>query len=160
MIEEVEFVLNGEAVAVAAEPRMLLTDLIRDVCGLTGTHAGCEHGSCGACTVWLDGVPVRACLVYAPQVRGRAVTTIEGIGDPDGEEDLTPLQAALRDAHGLQCGFCTPGIVMTMTAWLAENPRPNAAEVREALSGNLCRCTGYGGIVEAVLAAAGRREAA
>lgn len=151
MIQEIAFVLNGEAVEVSAEPRMLLSDLVRDVCGLTGTHSGCEHGSCGACTLWLDGRPVRACLIYAPQVGGRAVTTIEGLAEGD---DLTPLQAALHDAHGLQCGFCTPGIVMTMTAWLAENPRPTADAVREALSGNLCRCTGYQGIVEAVLDAA------
>ena len=151
MIQAVAFTLNGEAVEVAAEPRMLLSDLIRDVCGLTGTHAGCEHGSCGACTIWLDGRPVRSCLLYAPQVAGRAVTTIEGLA---GEADLTPLQQALHDAHGLQCGFCTPGIVMTMSAWLAENPDPTEEGVREALSGNLCRCTGYGGIVEAVLAAA------
>ena len=151
MIQEVAFTLNGEAVEVAAEPRMLLSDLIRDGCGLTGTHSGCEHGSCGACTVWLDGRPVRSCLIYAPQVAGRSVTTIEGLS---GEADLTPLQQALHDAHGLQCGFCTPGMVMTMTAWLAENPDPSEAEVRDALSGNLCRCTGYVGIVEAVLATA------
>ena len=153
----VTLAVNGTSFEIAVEPRKLLLDAIREDCGLTGTHAGCEHGSCGACTILMDGRPMRSCLVYAVQAEGPAITTIEGFGR-DGE--LTPLQRALQEAHGLQCGFCTPGIVVTMEAWLAENPRPTAAEVREALSGNLCRCTGYGSIVQAVLAAAAARAKA
>jgi carbon-monoxide dehydrogenase small subunit len=136
-----------------AEPRKLLCDVLREDCGLTGTHVGCEHGVCGACTVLVDGRPVRSCLIYAVQSEGAAITTIEGLA-PDGQ--LTVLQQCLHEAHGLQCGFCTPGIVLTMQAWLGENPDPNNAEIREALSGNLCRCTGYHNIVTAVAAAAAR----
>jgi carbon-monoxide dehydrogenase small subunit len=146
--------VNGEEHEAFAEPRKLLCDLLREDCGLTGTHVGCEHGVCGACTVLLDGRPVRSCLIYGVQAAGAAITTIEGVA-PDGK--LSPLQQALHELHGLQCGFCTPGIVLTMQAWLAENPDPSDAEIREALSGNLCRCTGYHNIVAAVGAAAKQR---
>jgi carbon-monoxide dehydrogenase small subunit len=151
----VDLLVNGEKRRVAVEPRKLLSDTLREDCGLTGTHVGCEHGVCGACTVLVDGRPARSCLLYAVQMAGSAITTIEGIA-PDGQ--LTPVQQALHDAHGLQCGFCTPGIVLTMEAWLAENPAPSAAEIRDALSGNLCRCTGYHNIVAAVAAAARKRN--
>jgi aerobic carbon-monoxide dehydrogenase small subunit len=147
----VDLLVNGEERRVVVEPRKLLSDALREDCGLTGTHVGCEHGVCGACTVLVDGQPARSCLIYAVQMAGSAITTIEGIA-PDGQ--LTSLQQAMHEAHGLQCGFCTPGIVLTMEAWLAENPAPSEAEIREALSGNLCRCTGYQNIVAAVTAAA------
>jgi carbon-monoxide dehydrogenase small subunit len=146
--------VNGTRHERTVEPRMLLADFLRHELGLTGTHVGCEHGVCGACTVLVDGLPVRSCLMFAPQASGCAIETVEGLA-PDGTK-LHPLQAAFRDAHGLQCGFCTPGILMTMKAFLAEHPRPSEAEVREALSGNLCRCTGYQHIVDAVLLAAER----
>jgi carbon-monoxide dehydrogenase small subunit len=146
--------VNDEDHQVLAEPRKMLCDVLREDCGLTGTHVGCEHGVCGACTVLLDGRPVRSCLIYAVQAEGAAITTIEGVAQ-DGK--LSGLQQALHEMHGLQCGFCTPGIVLTMQAWLAENPDPSDAEIREALSGNLCRCTGYHNIVAAVAAAARRR---
>jgi aerobic carbon-monoxide dehydrogenase small subunit len=148
----VELTVNGQHRKVLAEPRMTLADFLREKCRLTGTHLGCEHGVCGACTVLMDGAAVRACLVFAVQADGAAVTTIEGISAPDGE--LSPVQAAFRDCHGLQCGFCTPGFVMTVTAFLRDNPAPTDAEIRGALSGNLCRCTGYQGIVKAVHQAA------
>ena len=144
--------VNGDDRAAAVEPRMTLADFLREECGLTGTHLGCEHGVCGACTVLLDGAAVRACLVLAVQAEGAAVTTIEGIGDADG--GLSPVQAAFRDCHGLQCGFCTPGFVVSVTAFLRDCPDPDDIEIREALSGNLCRCTGYQGIVAAVRRAA------
>jgi carbon-monoxide dehydrogenase small subunit len=144
--------VNGDPVVAAVEPRLILADFLRDRCRLTGTHLGCEHGVCGACTVLVDGAAVRACLVFAVQVEGAEVTTIEGIGSPDGE--LSPVQAAFRDCHGLQCGFCTPGFVVSVTAFLRDNPAPDDDEIREALSGNLCRCTGYQGIVRAVRQAA------
>jgi len=146
--------VNGEEHRVLAEPRKLLCDVLREDCGLTGTHVGCEHGVCGACTVLLDGRPTRSCLIYAVQGQGAAITTIEGVAQ-DGT--LSPLQQCLHEAHGLQCGFCTPGIVLTMQAWLDENPAPTEAEIRDALSGNLCRCTGYHNIVAAVAAAARQR---
>jgi carbon-monoxide dehydrogenase small subunit len=139
--------VNGEDKGVLVEPRKLLSDTLREDCQLTGTHVGCEHGVCGACTVLIDGRPTRSCLIYAVQMSGRAITTIEGLAR-DGH--LSPVQQALHEAHGLQCGFCTPGIVLTMEAWLAENPQPSEAEIREALSGNLCRCTGYHNIVVAI----------
>jgi carbon-monoxide dehydrogenase small subunit len=145
--------VNGDEHIVLAEPRKLLSDVLREDCGLTGTHVGCEHGVCGACTVLIDGKAVRSCLTYAVQAQGAGITTIEGIG-PDGE--LSPLQQTMHELHGLQCGFCTPGIVITMTAWLSENPDPSNEEIRDALSGNLCRCTGYHNIVRAVAAAAAR----
>jgi len=143
--------VNGEEHRTLTEPRRLLCDVLREDCGLTGTHVGCEHGVCGACTVLLDGRPVRSCLIYAVQTQGAEITTIEGVAK-DGA--LSPLQQCLHEMHGLQCGFCTPGIVLTMEAWLAENPEPSDAEIRDALSGNLCRCTGYHNIVAAVVAAA------
>ena len=136
----------------AAEARKTLADFLREDLGLTGTHLGCEHGVCGACTVLLDGEPVRSCLMLAVQARGATITTIEGLA-VDGA--MNPLQEALRDSHAFQCGFCTPGFVMQITALLSENPAPTETEVREALSGNLCRCTGYETIVNGALAAAG-----
>jgi carbon-monoxide dehydrogenase small subunit len=145
--------VNGEPHTVLAEPRKLLCDVLREDCGLTGTHVGCEHGVCGACTILLDGRPARSCLTYAIQAQGVAITTIEGVAT-DGR--LTVLQQCLHDLHGLQCGFCTPGIVLTMQAWLDENPEPTEGEIRGALSGNLCRCTGYHNIVAAVAEAAAR----
>jgi carbon-monoxide dehydrogenase small subunit len=145
-----ELSVNGERHAVRAEPRKLLSDVLREDCRLTGTHVGCEHGVCGACTVLVDGRPARACLIYAVQMQGHEITTIEAVAK---EGKLSRLQQALHEAHGLQCGFCTAGIVMTFEAYLKENPRPTEAEVREALSGNLCRCTGYHNIVAAILRA-------
>jgi carbon-monoxide dehydrogenase small subunit len=143
--------VNGTRHEREVEPRMLLSDFIRHELGLTGTHVGCEHGVCGACTILLDGLPVRSCLLFAPQANGCELATVEGLAPAPGK--LHPLQEAFREAHGLQCGYCTPGILMTMKAFLAENPHPTEGEVREALSGNLCRCTGYQHIVDAVLLA-------
>ena len=144
----VEVSVNGRRHTAAVEPRLTLADYLRDKCGLTGTHLGCEHGACGACTVLLDGQAVRSCLVFAVQVDGQEVTTVEGIAGDNGE--LSPVQSALRDCHGLQCGFCTPGFVTSITALLRDNPTPSDDEIREGLSGNFCRCTGYQGIVNAV----------
>jgi carbon-monoxide dehydrogenase small subunit len=144
--------VNGIPVDSIVEPRLTLADFLRERCGLTGTHLGCEHGSCGACTVLLDGAAVRSCLVFAVQAEGAEVSTVEGVASADGE--LSPVQAALRDCHGLQCGFCTPGFVMSITALLRDNPHPTDEEIREGLSGNFCRCTGYQGIVNAVHQAA------
>jgi len=133
------------------EPRLLLSDFLRHELGLTGTHVGCEHGVCGACTVVLDGAAVRSCLLFAVQVDGRSLRTVEGLAPPGaGAAALDPLQEAFRDAHGLQCGFCTPGILMSLVSFLEENPRPTREEIRHALTGNLCRCTGYQKIVDAV----------
>jgi carbon-monoxide dehydrogenase small subunit len=143
--------VNGERYQRSVEPRLLLSDFLRHELGLSGTHVGCEHGVCGACTILLDGKPVRACLVFAVQADGTTIGTVEGLERDDG---LHPLQAAFKEAHGLQCGFCTPGILMTMVAFLDEVLDPTELQVREALSGNLCRCTGYQKIVEAVAAAA------
>jgi carbon-monoxide dehydrogenase small subunit len=148
----IEMKVNGRPVEAVVEPRMTLADFVRERCGLTGTHLGCEHGSCGACTVMVDGQAVRGCLVFAVQCDGAEVATVEGIASPDGE--LSPVQAALRECHGLQCGFCTPGFVMSITALLQENPNPTDEEIREGLSGNFCRCTGYQGIINAVHRAA------
>ena len=145
-----ELNVNGERRAVRAEARKLLSDVLREDCRLTGTHVGCEHGVCGACTVLLDGRPARACLIYAVQVQDHEIITIEAVAK-DGQ--LSRLQRALHEAHGLQCGFCTAGIVMTFEAYLKENPHPTEAEVREVLAGNLCRCTGYHNIVAAILKA-------
>jgi carbon-monoxide dehydrogenase small subunit len=147
--------INGATHRLFAEPRRLLSDVLREDCGLTGLHIGCEHGVCGACTILLDGSPARACLMYAVQARGHEITTIEAFG-AGGE--LSLVQQALHEEHGLQCGFCTPGIVVTMEAWLKEHPDPTEAEIRDALSGNLCRCTGYHNIVAAVAKAASRRR--
>ena len=148
----VRMTVNGEPRQATVEPRYTLADFLRERCHLTGTHLGCEHGVCGACTVLLDGAAVRACLVFAVQAEGAEVTTIEGIASPEGE--LSPVQQAFRDCHGLQCGFCTPGFVISVTAFLRDNPDPTDAEIREGLSGNLCRCTGYQGIIAAVKQAA------
>ncbi|MGV9408534.1 (2Fe-2S)-binding protein [Nocardia sp. NPDC003693] len=149
---EIEMRVNGATHRASVPPRLTLSDYLRDRCGLTGTHLGCEHGVCGACTVLVDGAAVRSCLMFAVQADGSELTTVEGIAAPDGT--LSPVQQALRDHHGLQCGFCTPGFVVSATAFLAENPDPSDGEIREALSGNLCRCTGYQGIVRAVRCAA------
>jgi carbon-monoxide dehydrogenase small subunit len=148
----VQVSVNGREYGHTVDPRVTLADYLRERCGLTGTHLGCEHGACGACTVLLDGQAVRSCLIFAVQVDGQEVTTVEGMASPDGE--LSPVQAALRACHGLQCGFCTPGFVTSITALLEENPHPTDAEIREGLSGNFCRCTGYQGIVNAVHQAA------
>jgi carbon-monoxide dehydrogenase small subunit len=148
--------VNGERHEVHCEPRKLLSDVLREDCRLTGTHVGCEHGVCGACTVLINDRPARACLAYAVQMDEARITTIESVAQ-DGR--LSPLQQALHECHGLQCGFCTPGIVMTFEAYLRENPSPSEAQVREALSGNLCRCTGYQNIVRAILLAAKRMRA-
>jgi carbon-monoxide dehydrogenase small subunit len=147
--------VNGQTHMVFAEPRQLLSDVLREDCGLTGTHVGCEHGVCGACTVLFDGAPSRSCLIYAVQAQDHEITTIESFA-ADG--NLSSVQQALHEEHGLQCGFCTPGIVVTMEAWLKDNPQPTDAEIREALSGNLCRCTGYHNIVTAIAKAARRRR--
>jgi aerobic carbon-monoxide dehydrogenase small subunit len=152
---EVVFTVNGAEHRLAVEPRRLLADALREDLGLTGTHLGCEQGACGACTVLLDGRPVRSCLHFAVQADSHEVTTIEGLSGPEGE-GLHPLQQAFADNHGLQCGFCTPGMVLAALDLLRRNPSPTAAEVREELSGNLCRCTGYSKIVAAVLDAATR----
>ncbi len=141
--------VNGRACSIEnVEPRMTLADVLRDVLGLTGTHLGCEHGVCGACTILLDGRPARSCLMFGVQSQGHEITTVEGLA-PD-EEHLSPLQNAFWQEHGLQCGFCTSGILTTMTWFLQQNPAPTRQEIREALSGNLCRCTGYQNIVNAV----------
>jgi len=154
----VSVTVNGRERTAVVEPRKTLADFLRQDCALTGTHLGCEHGVCGACTVLLDGQSVRSCLVFAVQAGGHDVTTVEGLTGPDGA--LTPVQEAFRAEHGLQCGFCTPGFVVSATALLAENPTPSDDEIREGLSGNLCRCTGYQGIVNAVRRACGRSAGA
>ncbi len=153
---EITVTVNGAPHARAVEPRLLLSDFIRADLGLTGTHVGCEHGVCGACTVLVDGEAVRSCLMLAVQADGRAVTTVEGLSQG---ERMHPLQEAFRDTHALQCGFCTPGFLMSLVPFLRENPAPNEHEIREALSGNLCRCTGYANIVRAVQLAAERAAA-
>jgi carbon-monoxide dehydrogenase small subunit len=144
--------INGELRSATVEPRKTLADFIREDCGLTGTHLGCEHGVCGACTVLIDGRATRSCLVFAVQAENADVTTIEGIAYADGT--LSPVQSAFQAEHGLQCGFCTPGFVVSLTAYLEQNPEPTDDELREALSGNLCRCTGYQGILRAARRAA------
>ena len=149
---DIALTVNGTACRGSVESRMLLSDFLRHDLRLAGTHVGCEHGVCGACTVLLDGAPVRSCLMLAVQADGHALMTVEGLAsDP---ERLHPIQQAMHDHHGLQCGYCTPGILMTMTAFLSENPSPSEDDIREALSGNLCRCTGYQNIVDAMLDAA------
>jgi aerobic-type carbon monoxide dehydrogenase small subunit (CoxS/CutS family) len=144
----VSFEVNGQAVSVEVEPRMTLVDCLRHVLRLTGTHVGCEHGVCGACTILVDGAAVRACLLLAVQAEGSKVVTIEGLSN---DHELTPLQASFRRHHALQCGFCTPGMITTAHALLSEEPDADADRIREVLSGNLCRCTGYISIIEAVL---------
>jgi carbon-monoxide dehydrogenase small subunit len=146
--------VNGQPTNRQVEPRLLLSDFLRHELGLTGTHVGCEHGVCGACTVQFDGKPVRSCLMLAVQADGHEVTTVEGLAS--SRALLHPLQQAFWEAHGLQCGFCTPGFLMTLVPFLAENPDPSEREIREAISGNLCRCTGYQNIVAAVRLAADR----
>ena len=158
LLHRVSFTLNGRTVSGQAEPRMLLSDFIRHVLGATGTHVGCEHGVCGACTVQIDGAPARSCLALAVQVEGADIRTVEGLA-PGGDR-LSPLQEAFRQQFGLQCGFCTPGILMSLEALLRERPEASEPEIRAFLSGHLCRCTGYGSIVRAALEAArkGREE--
>ena len=153
---QVRVTVNGHAHESEVEARLLLSDFLRHELDLTGTHVGCEHGVCGACTVLLDGEPVRSCLILAVQVNGRELSTVEGLATD--QDDLHPLQEAFRDAHGLQCGFCTPGILMTMVPFLEDNPEPDEETIRHAISGNLCRCTGYQHIVDAVRLAAKRRR--
>ena len=153
---QVEFTVNGRRVSVDVEPRRTLADALREDLQLTGTHLGCEHGVCGACTVLLDGAAVRACLLFAVQVDGSSVTTVEGMASDDGA--LHPLQEAFCDHHGLQCGFCTPGMLMSALDLLHRVPLPSRPQIREELSGNICRCTGYTGIVDAVEAAAQRLD--
>ncbi|HTZ36698.1 MAG TPA: (2Fe-2S)-binding protein [Stellaceae bacterium] len=148
---EVTFTVNGDRRTIGVEPRRTLADALREDCGLTGTHLGCEHGVCGACTVLLDGEPVRACLMFAVQAEGRALRTVEGLADGDR---LHPLQQAFWDHHGLQCGFCTPGFLMLAVGVLERDPDIDEAGLREALAANLCRCTGYQNILKSVLAAA------
>jgi carbon-monoxide dehydrogenase small subunit len=149
--------VNGRAWEKEVEPRLLLSDFLRHELGLTGTHVGCEHGVCGACTILFDGEPVRSCIMLAVQADGHALTTVEGLTPAGG---LHPLQEAFWECHGLQCGFCTPGFLMTLVPFLEENPDPSEEEIRQALSGNLCRCTGYQHIVDAVKLAAERRRTA
>ena len=153
----VSLTVNGLRHTVAVEPRWLLVDVLRETLGLTGTHVGCEHGVCGTCTVMVNGQTVRSCLMLAATADGAEVMTVEGLSPSDG---LHPLQEAFRDAQGLQCGFCTPGMLMIAYELLRENPAPTEAEIREAISANLCRCTGYQGIVEAVGIAAARKAVA
>jgi aerobic carbon-monoxide dehydrogenase small subunit len=152
----VQVTVNDQHREATVEPRLTLADFLRERCRLTGTHLGCEHGVCGACTVLVNGAAVRSCLMLAVQADGADVTTIEGIASRDG--DLSAVQAAFGDCHGLQCGFCTPGFVMSLTAFLRDHPSPTDAEIRAALSGTLCRCTGYQGIFQAVRQAADTEE--
>jgi len=153
---DVAMVVNGVAQSATVPARRLLSDFLRHDLGLTGTHVGCEHGVCGCCTVLLDGEPIRSCLVFAVSLRGRAVTTVEGLAAADGT--MSAVQQAFADCHALQCGFCTPGFLTTITAFLGDNPDPTEEEAVEAISGNLCRCTGYQNIVKATLRAAELRR--
>jgi len=156
-LHDVHLTVNGVGHEARVPARRLLSDFLRHDLRLTGTHVGCEHGVCGACTVLLDGKPVRSCLLLAVTAAGHEVTTVEGLGGPD---DLHPVQQAFRECHGLQCGFCTPGFLTTVAAYIEDNPAPTEAEAREAISGNLCRCTGYQNIVASVLRAAEIRQQA
>jgi carbon-monoxide dehydrogenase small subunit len=153
---DISISVNGKTYQRTVDSRLLLSDFIRHDLLLAGTHVGCEHGVCGACTILLDGLPVRSCLLLAVQANGHEISTVEGLAAPDGT--FSTLQQAMHDHHGLQCGYCTPGILMTMTAFLNENTSPNEDEIREALSGNLCRCTGYQHIVDAAIAAATKMQ--
>ena len=148
----IKLTINGVAYQGEAEARTLLVDFIRQELGLTGTHVGCEHGVCGACTILMDGRAVRACIMLAVQADGHSLETVESLAE--SEDELHPLQEAFWEAHGLQCGFCTPGFLMTLKPYLEQNPKPSEEEIREAISGNLCRCTGYQHIVDAVQLAA------
>ena len=154
MKKDIAVTINGHRVVASVEPRLLLSDFIRDVAGLTGTHVGCEHGVCGACTIIVNGDSVRSCLTLAVRADGAEITTVEGLGSP---EALNALQAEFRENHGLQCGFCTPGMLMTGMDLLKKHPLASDGEIREGLSGNLCRCTGYQNIVAAIRAAAALR---
>jgi aerobic-type carbon monoxide dehydrogenase small subunit (CoxS/CutS family) len=156
MSRHVAIEVNGRVVEGEVEARLLLADFIRDNAGLTGTHLGCEHGVCGACTVQLDGQPVRSCLMFAVQASGHRIATVEGMAP--SATTLHPLQQAFHESHALQCGFCTPGILMTMEAFLREEPDPTPERIRSALAGNLCRCTGYQNIITAVRLAADRMK--
>jgi carbon-monoxide dehydrogenase small subunit len=156
MTHRISVTVNGRAYEREVEPRLLLSDFLRHDLALTGTHVGCEHGVCGACTILFDGEPVRSCILLAVQADGHALTTVEALAPSSG--DLHPLQQAFWECHGLQCGFCTPGFLMTLVPFLEENPDPTEAEIRQAISGNLCRCTGYQHIVDAVRLAAERRR--
>ena len=156
MNRDIAVTVNGEVRRATVMPRMTLVDLLREVLGLTGTHIGCEHGVCGACSILLDGVPVRSCLIFAVQADGHSVTTVEGLGGVDG--GIGDLQDAFWECHAMQCGYCTPGMLIAGHALLEENPEPATDEIREAISGNLCRCTGYTQIVEAIALCAARRN--
>ena len=153
---DIALTVNGRERRAGAMPRMTLVDFLRDTLGLTGTHIGCEHGVCGACTILLDGVAVRSCLIFAVQADGHDVTTVEGLAGPGG--GIGDLQDAFWDCHAMQCGYCTPGMLVAGHALLAENPEPDTEAIREAISGNLCRCTGYTQIVEAIALCAARRN--
>lgn len=153
-MEKVEISVNGKSVSGDVEGRTLLVDFLRNSLRLTGTHNGCETSQCGACTVHVDGKSVKACAMFAIEADGAEVTTIEGMENSDGS--LSGIQAAFQEHHGLQCGFCTPGMIMTASALLKENPKPTTEEVREYLEGNICRCTGYQNIVKSILAASGQ----
>ena len=154
---DIQFTLNGKHYSEAVETRFSLADMLREQLDMTGTHLGCEHGVCGACTVLCDGEPVRACLMLGVQANGKEIITIEGLADGD---ELSPIQTAFRKHHGLQCGYCTPGFLTTLTAFLRDNPDPTEREIREAISGNICRCTGYQNIVAAAMDAAEAMRAA
>ncbi|HLC02986.1 MAG TPA: (2Fe-2S)-binding protein [Anaerolineales bacterium] len=156
-LHTVRLTINGKLFERQVEPRTLLSDFLRHDIGLTGTHVGCEHGVCGACTVLHDGQPVRSCLMFAVQAADQTITTVEGL--TENLDELHPLQQAFWDSHGLQCGFCTPGFLMTLVAFLKSNPDPSEHQIRAAISGNLCRCTGYQNIVKAVQLAAERMQA-
>jgi carbon-monoxide dehydrogenase small subunit len=146
--------VNGKRASGTIEGRTLLVEFLRETLGMTGTHVGCDTSQCGACVVHVDGKAVKACTMFAAEAEGAEIATIEGMADPDGT--LHPIQQAFQDHHGLQCGFCTPGMVMSAAALLKDNPKPSEAEVRDYLEGNICRCTGYHGIVKAILAASGQ----
>jgi carbon-monoxide dehydrogenase small subunit len=148
---QLSITVNDKEYQRSVEPRLLLSDFLRHDLDLTGTHVGCEHGVCGACTILFDGYPVRSCLMFAVQADGHHIQTVEGLGSPD---DLHVIQKAFWDAHGVQCGFCTPGILMTLVPFLEKNPEPDEATIRQAISGNICRCTGYQHIVDSVKLAA------
>ncbi len=151
---ELNLTVNGKTYSRSIEPRLLLSDFLRHNLGLTGTHVGCEHGVCGACTILLDGAAVRSCLMFAVQANGHDLMTVEGLQPENLPESLHPLQSAFHEEHGLQCGFCTAGLLMTLLPFLKENPNPTDQEIREAISGNLCRCTGYQNIVKSAKLAA------
>jgi aerobic carbon-monoxide dehydrogenase small subunit len=155
--KELSATVNGQARSAAVETRLLLVHFLRDTLELTGTHIGCDTTSCGACTVLLDGVPVKSCTMFAVQVEGHKITTVEGLAPPGG---LHPVQEGFHEEHGLQCGFCTPGMMLTAAALLAENPDPSEEEIRWAISGNICRCTGYQNIVKSVQYAAAKMKEA